>query len=78
MKMMTNRQLGGADDTEFYGETFEEVAKQCSEYCRKKIAEGDIPHIKAMKEMQELMKNPEDVQTWMAERKAAFDALPHV
>jgi hypothetical protein len=38
MKMMTNRQLGGADDTKFYGETFEELAKQCSEYCRKKIA----------------------------------------
>jgi DNA-binding protein YbaB len=30
-----------------------------------------------MKEMQELMKNPEDVQKWMAERKAEFDALPH-
>ena len=32
MKMMKCNELGGACDKEFYGETFEEIAKQSKEH----------------------------------------------
>lgn len=37
---------------------------------------NDEAHLKAMSEMQELMKNPEKMKSWFEDRKKEFDSLP--
>ena len=37
---------------------------------------GDEAHLKAMKEMQELMKTPEAMKEWFETKRKEFDALP--
>ena len=77
MKSMTCHQLGGACDMVFQAETFEEMAKLSKEHGTEMFKIQDPAHLEAMSKMQELMKSPEDIQKWFAERRAAFDALPH-
>jgi len=36
---------------------------------------GDGAHLKAVSEMQELMKSPSAMQAWMADKKKEFDNL---
>jgi len=73
MKMMKCNELGGACDKEFCGETFEEIAKQSKEHCMEMINLGDKDHINAMDKMGELMKDSENLDKWMDERKEIFD-----
>ena len=37
---------------------------------------GDEEHLKAMNEMQELMKSPEAMKEWFETRRKEFDTLP--
>ena len=37
---------------------------------------GDKAHLKAMSEMQELMKSPDAVKEWFDNKRKEFDALP--
>ena len=37
---------------------------------------GDEEHIKAMKEMKELMNDPEAMKEWIESKQKEFDALP--
>jgi hypothetical protein len=37
---------------------------------------GDKAHLEAMDKMQELMKSPNAMQEWFADKRKAFDALP--
>jgi hypothetical protein len=37
---------------------------------------GDEEHLKAMNEMQELMKSPDAMKEWFENKKEEFDALP--
>ena len=37
---------------------------------------GDDMHLKAMHEMQELMKSPESMQDWFENKRKEFNALP--
>ena len=61
MKMMKCNELGGACDKEFYGETFEEIAKQSKEHGMEMINLGDKDHINAMDKMGELMKDSKNL-----------------
>ncbi len=75
MKTMKCSQLGGACELEFTAETFEEIAQMSKSHGMEMFKKGDAPHLQAMEKMQELMSNPEMMQKWFAEKRAAFDAL---
>ena len=75
MKTMSCRQLGGACDLEFHGDTFEEIMTQSKNHGKDMFQQKDMPHLKAMQEMQALMQNPEAMQRWMNEKRSQFDRL---
>lgn len=74
---MTCNQLGGACDLVFEAETFEEIAALSKAHGTEMFAKADAAHLDAMHAMQSLMKNPNAMQKWFADKKAEFDALPH-
>ena len=74
MKSMTCKQLGGACELTFSGETFEELAAQSQQHGKEMFGANDGPHMEAMSKMMELMKSGE-MDSWMAARKAEFEAL---
>ncbi|MCK5471177.1 MAG: DUF1059 domain-containing protein [Cyclobacteriaceae bacterium] len=76
MKSMTCKQLGGACDKEFHANTFEEMAEMSKKHGMEMFQMGDEEHLKAMNEMQELMKSPEAMKEWFDNRRKKFDALP--
>ena len=73
---MTCKQLGGACDKEFHAETFEEMAEMSKKHGMEMHDKGDEEHIKVMKEMKELMNDPEAMKEWIESKKKEFDALP--
>ena len=75
MKSMTCKQLGGACDKVFSGNTFEEIAAQSKAHGTEMFKAKDPAHMQAMTKMTELMHNPEDMQQWMNARIAEFNAL---
>lgn len=76
MKTMTCKQLGGACDKEFNANTFEEIAEMSKKHGMEMFQKDDEPHLKAMNEMQELMKTPETMNEWFENMRKEFDALP--
>lgn len=74
MKSMTCNQLGGACDAVFTGASFDELAAQSQQHGKEMFASNESAHIVAMNKMMELMKSGQ-METWMADRKAEFDAL---
>jgi len=75
MKTMTCKQLGGACDKEFHAKTFEEMAEMSKKHGMEMYGKGDEVHINAMKEIKELMADPEDMTKWMESKLKEFDAL---
>ena len=75
MKIMTCNQLGGACDLEFQAETFEEIAELSKKHGMEMYQIGDEAHLKAMQEMQELMKNPNAMQEWTDRKRNEFNNL---
>lgn len=75
MKSMTCKQLGGACDKEFTSNTFEEMAEMSKKHAMEMFKKGDEKHLKAMNEMQELMKTPEAMAKWFDNKKKEFKAL---
>ena len=71
---MTCNQLGGACNQVFSGETFDELAAQSQQHGKEMFVANDSPHMQAMNKMMELMKSGE-MESWMAARKAEFEAL---
>lgn len=76
MKTMTCRQLGGACDKEFRGNTFEEIAVQSKRHARERVEKGDESHIRAMANMQGRMDSPEAMSKWFESKRREFEALP--
>ena len=76
MKTMTCKQLGGACDRQFHGETFEEIAEQSKKHGMEMFQANDTDHLKAMNNMKELMKEPGSMKQWFEDRKREFDLLP--
>ena len=76
METMTCQQLGGACDLAFQAETFEEIAQLSRAHRTEMHRKGDVAHIEALQQMQSLMKSPEAMEKWMAEKKATFEGLP--
>ena len=76
MKTMTCRQLGGACDTEFNADTIEEMTELSKNHTMEMIEDGDESHIKALREMQELMHFPEGMNAWYENKRKTFECLP--
>lgn len=76
MKTMNCKQLGGACDKAFHAKTFEEMAELSKQHGMEMFQQQDSAHLDAMKEMQELMKKPEDMETWFQSKRQEFDSLP--
>ncbi len=75
MKTMTCKQLGGACNLEFKANTFEDIAEQSKQHGMEMFKQQDQPHLDAMSNMQELMKNPNAMQEWFNNKRKEFDAL---
>jgi len=78
MKMMNCKQLGGACEKEFQANSFDEIAKMSKEHAMEMFQKNDDAHLKAMNEMQELMKKPEAMNEWFENKKKEFEALPEI
>ena len=76
MKTMTCKQLGGACDTEFKAETFEEMAEMSKQHGMEMFQKQDTAHLEAMQNMQELMKDPEAMNVWFDGKREEFESLP--
>lgn len=75
MKSMTCNQLGGACELAFTGESFNDIAAQSQAHGKEMFGANDAPHMAAMNAMMEIMKSGQ-MDSWMSERKAEFDASP--
>ncbi|MBL4649539.1 MAG: hypothetical protein JKY03_07390 [Aureispira sp.] len=75
MKTMTCKELGGACDKEFHANTFEEIAEISKNHGLEMYQKGDEPHLKAMKDMQELMKSPEVMNEWFENKRKQFEEI---
>ncbi len=75
MKTMTCKQLGGACDKEFHADTFGEIAEMSKNHGMEMFQKGDQAHLKAMNEMQELVKSPKAMKNWFKGKRIEFDAL---
>ncbi len=73
---MTCNQLGGACETPFQAETFQEMTVLSQLHGTEMFEAKDEPHLAAMEEMMEMMSNPEAMQKWMEEKEALFNSLP--
>ena len=76
MKTMTCKQLGGACSQTLCANTFVELAMLASKQPPEKVQQGDASHIEAMNAMRTAMTSPEAMNTWMGEKRKAFDVLP--
>ena len=77
MKMMTCKQLGGACDKAFHANSFEEIAGMSKQHAMEMFQNKDAAHLRAMNEMQELMKKPEAMKQWFENKKKEYQALSH-
>jgi hypothetical protein len=76
MKTMTCKQLGGACDKKFHANSFDEIAGMSKQHAVEMFQKKDAAHLKAMNEMQELMKKPEAMKEWFENKKKEFEVLP--
>jgi len=76
MKTMNCNQLGGACEKEFHADTFEEISEMSKQHGVEMFNNNDEAHLKAMNEMQELMKNPGAMNDWFENKRKEFEALP--
>jgi len=72
---MTCKQLGGACDEKFSGETFEEISLKSKAHAEKMFEKQDMGHFEAMKDIMTLMQEPEKMRAWLDAKRAEFDAL---
>ena len=75
---MTCKQLGGACDVEFNANTFEKIAEMSKKHGTEMFQKGDEAHLKAMGDMQQLMKSPDAMDAWFENKRKEFEALPEI
>ena len=75
MKTMTCKQLGGACDEAFQGETFEEIAELSKQHGMAMFQKQDPQHLEAMANIQKMMQDPQEIQAWFESKKKEFEVL---
>ena len=73
MKTMTCKQLGGACDKKFQGNTFEEIAEESKKHGMEMFQKGDKDHMEAMNKMRNM--TPEAMKQWFEDKRKEFDSL---
>ena len=73
MKKATCKDMRGACDMEFEGETPEEMGGKCREHVMEKVQAGDADHKAALDAMMQQTK--EQQEQWYNEFRAGFDSL---
>lgn len=76
MKTISCKQLGGACEKKFSADTFEEMAELSKQHGMEMFQSKDETHLKAMNDMQALMKIPEAMYAWFESKRQEFEALP--
>ena len=76
MKTMTCNQLGGACEKEFRAGSFEEMAEMSKQHWMEMFQKQDEAHLNAMSKIQELMKEPGEMEKWFESKRKEFEALP--
>lgn len=76
MKTISCKQLGGACDKTFSGETFEEVAELSKMHGMEMFQAADEAHLEALNGMKHLMTDPAAMQAWFEDKQKEFEALP--
>lgn len=76
MKTMNCKQLGGACDMEFHADSFEEIAELSKQHGLEMYHQQDDAHLQAMNKMQELMKEPDEMNKWFESKRQEFNDLP--
>ena len=76
MKTMTCRQMDGACDASFHGNTADDVIKAQDKHLKEMAASGDETHKSASKMMANRWKNPLKGMGWYIKTQRAFAALP--
>jgi hypothetical protein len=77
MKTMTCKELGGACDLEFHGNTFEEIAQMSQKHGKEMFQKGDKAHLQAMSKMRDLMQSEDGMAKWMESKRKEFEAKPN-
>ncbi|XPF93519.1 hypothetical protein ACM9HF_16045 [Colwellia sp. RE-S-Sl-9] len=75
MKTMTCKQLGGACDKQFQGNTFEDIVELSKAHGMEMFQKQDPDHMEAMQRVMVMMQQPQAMQDFMEEKKKAFEAL---
>ena len=73
MKKATCRDMRGACDAEFQGETAEEMGAKCRQDVMEMMQSGDEDHKAAVESMMQLSK--EEQEKWYDEFRSKFDSL---
>ncbi len=76
MKSMTCKQLGGPCELAHHGESADEVIKAQDRHLKEVVANGDMTHEPALKEMKGRWKNPVKGMGWYKKAKSDFATLP--
>lgn len=76
MKTMTCKQLGGACNKKLRAETWDEMQQKSKDHAMEMLEQGDEAHLRAMKEMKELMSQPEAMVEWFEKKKKEFEEIP--
>ena len=72
---MTCKQLGGPCDLAHHGSSADEVIKSQDRHLKETVANGDVSHEGALKEMKGRWKNPFSGMGWYRKTKKEFAAL---
>lgn len=73
---MTCKQLGGACEAVFQGETLEDIAELSKVHGIEMFEKQDPSHLEAMAKIQQMMQQPQAMKNWFESKKSEFDALP--
>lgn len=73
---MTCKQMGGACDTLFFAETFDEIAELKKTHNTEMFMKRDKSHLNAMKNLIKLMEKTATRDEWFNTKREEFEALP--
>ena len=76
MKTMTCQQLGGPCDLALQGETADEIIKAQDGHLKEAVANGDVNHAAALKDMKGRWKHPISGMRWYKNTNRTFAELP--
>jgi len=76
MKTMTCRQLGGACEQSYQGDTLQDLLEQNKLHMVEMMMQQDELHIEASRKVKALMQDIEASKVWYANKQKLFNELP--